>query len=478
MSTIMRSVPKKRSLSRRTMLRGVMGGAAVAVGLPILDIMLNDSGTALAGGSPLPVRLVTWFFGNGVNKKRWIPGGMLTPVTGPDYPVPEALTPLADVKQYVSVITGFRNFCNNQITHHEGMTLFNGYTFTQQCIGDPECGQGFYSNAGGPTIDQVAATYIGAQTPVSSVQIGISKRISGADFGTTMHALSHKSTTEPLFPERSPQDVFYRLFGNFMPPDDPAKPSRLAVLNAVREQAGRLEARLGVRDKQRLDSHLQGISELEAKINTLPPQCESPDEPTQQNVDMGGVEPIAAVNTVMSDLLAYAFACDVTRIASVLFHEGASDTVFPGASSQGHHNASHSFSVTDAGQEQNYGGLADFNTGLNFTITQLAYLLTRLRDTPDGTANLLDNSAILIGSDCMDGWSHDFDARRNLACLVAGGGGGRLVHPAIHTVQDGRSISDVALTVLQAVVPEVTSIGNVGSDPAASQTPVAELLST
>lgn len=475
MSTIMRSVPKKRSLNRRAMMRGMMGGAAVAVGLPVLEIMLNDSGTALAGGTPLPVRLVTWFFGNGVNKKRWIPGGMLTPVTGPDYPLAEALAPLASVKEYVSVPTGFRNPCGNQITHHEGMTLFNGYTFTQACNNDPECGMGFYSNAGGPTIDQVAAAQIGAQTPVSSIQIGISKRISGADFGTTMHALSHKSTTEPLFPERNPADVFYRLFGNFMPPDDPAKPARLGVLSAVRAQAARLESRLGARDKQRLDAHLQGISELEAKINTLPPQCEAPDEPTQTNTDVNGVEPLEAVNEVMSDLLAYAFACDVTRIASVLFHEGASDTVFPGASSQGHHGASHSFSVNDQGMEEDYGGLNDFNTGLNFTITQLAYFLNKLKETPDGTSNLLASSAILIGSDCMDGWSHDFDGNRHLACLVAGGGGGRLVHPGIHTVQPGRSITDVALTVLQAVVPEVTSIGNVGVDPAASQTPVAEL---
>jgi len=456
----------------------MMGGATVAVGLPLLEAMLNSHGTALAGGGTLPVRLVTWFFGNGVNKARWIPGGMLTPVSGPGYPVPSALAPLSDVIDYVSVPTGFRNHCADQITHHEGMTLFNGFTFTQQCFGDPECGQGFYSNSGGPTIDQVAASAIGSLTPVPSIEIGISKRISGADFGTTMHALSHKSTTEPLFPERNPQDIFYRLFGNFMPPDDPAKPSRLAVLSAVREQAARLEGRLGVRDKQRLDAHLQGISELEAKINTLPPACVLPGQPSETNTDMGGVEPLQAVNQVMTDLLAYAFSCDVTRIGSILFHEGASDTVFPGCSSQGHHNASHSFQVTSGGVEQDFGGLADFNTGLGFTMTQFAYLLQKLRDTPDGTGNLLDNSAILAGSDCMDGWSHDFDSQRHLACLVAGGGGGRLAYPGVHTVQEGRNISDVALTVLQAVVPEITSIGNVGQDPAASQTPVAELTST
>lgn len=469
------SVPRRRVLNRRAMLRGIMGGTGVAVGLPVLEAMLNPHGTALATGGTIPVRMITWFWGNGVNKKRWIPGGMTTPIQGSEYPLSEALTALADVKEYVSVPTGFSNACGNQITHHEGMTLFNGYTFSQNCLHGPECNMGFYSNAGGPTIDQIAAGIIGTQTPVQSIQVGISKRISGADFGTTMHALSHKSTNEPLFPERNPKDVFYTLFGSFMPQDDPAKPSRIAVLNAVKEQAARLDQRLGVKDRQRLDAHLQGISELEAKINALPPACTAPGEPTETNTDMGGVEPLELVNIAMSDLIAYAFSCDVTRIASVLFHEGASDTVFPGQSTQGHHGASHGFEVNSAGVENDFGGLNDFNIGLGFTIDQFAYLLNHLRETPDGTSNLLDNCAILAGSDCMDGWSHDFDQWRHLACLVAGGGGGRLVHPGIHTVQEGRNISDVALTVLQAVVPEVTSIGNVGSDPAASDTPVIEL---
>ncbi len=470
------SVPRRWTLNRRAMMRGVMSGVGVAVGLPVLEAMLNSHGTALAGGGTFPVRMITWFWGNGVNKKRWIPGGMMSPVQGADYPLPEALTPLMNVKDYVSVPTGFRNNCNNQITHHEGMTLFNGYSFSDECIHGAGC-QGFYSNAGGPTIDQVAAAIIGPSTPVQSIQVGISKRISGADFGNSMHALSHKSTSEPLFPERNPKDVFYTLFGSFMPQDDPAKPSRIAVLNAVREQANRLNGRLGVKDRQRLDAHLQGISELEAKINAMPPACSIPGEPTETNTDVGGVEPLEAVNEAMTDLIVYAFSCDVTRIASVLFHEGASDTVFPGTSNQGHHGASHSFDVSSNGVENDYGGLNDFNTGLNFTMTSFAYLLEKLLETPDGASNLLHNSAILAGSDCMDGWSHDFDQWRHLACLVAGGGGGRLVHPSIHTLQEGRNISDVALTVLQAVVPDVQSIGNVGVDPAASQTPVAELTS-
>ena len=42
-------------LSRRTVLRGLLGGAAVGVGLPLLEAMLNANGTALADGDSVQV---------------------------------------------------------------------------------------------------------------------------------------------------------------------------------------------------------------------------------------------------------------------------------------------------------------------------------------------------------------------------------------------------------------------------------------
>ena len=61
-------------IRRRSFLRGMLGGAAVSVALPILDASLNDSGTAFADGHELPTRFGLWFFGNGVKPDRWVPG--------------------------------------------------------------------------------------------------------------------------------------------------------------------------------------------------------------------------------------------------------------------------------------------------------------------------------------------------------------------------------------------------------------------
>ena len=90
-------------------------------------------------------------------------------------------------------------------------------------------------------------------------------------------------------------------------------------------------------------------------------------------------------------------------------------------------------------------------------ITMFAHLLQRLRDTEEGAGNLLDSSCILLGSDCAQGFGHStFDQ----PLLVAGRGGGDLVHPGIHYRSPTKeNTSDVLLTCLQTVVPTAMEVG-------------------
>jgi hypothetical protein len=46
--------------TRRRFLRGALGGGAVTVGLPLLNCFLNENGSALASGLPVPQRFGTW----------------------------------------------------------------------------------------------------------------------------------------------------------------------------------------------------------------------------------------------------------------------------------------------------------------------------------------------------------------------------------------------------------------------------------
>lgn len=441
-------------LRRRTFLRGSAGLGLTLVGLPLLEAMLDDHGTALADGSPLPMQFVLWFMGNGYRLERFEPAA-----TGANFELSEELAPLANVSEYLKVVTGMQNWCGYQVTHHEGMTPYSGYTMVEL--------NGLFSKSGGPTIDQLIADRIQAtaQTPplVRSIQLGISKRTSIMDSGTTMHAVSHRGPNEPLFPEFNPVKIWQALFGELVPkPDDSAL--RLSVLDAVREDALRLEKRLGALDKQRLEAHLAGLKDLEDRIKTAPPVCQIPPTPTETNADVNGMEPITNVNNVMADLLVYALSCDVTRVASVMFLGGAAETAFAEIGQQtGHHYNTHDGNAQLA-----------VHDGVVYAQQKLAYLCERMKATVDPLGkNLLDTGLVLAGSDCAVGLTHTV-ARQPFQLI--GSLRDRLAPRYHHQVagpyngNDGGpnaagNLSDVPFTVLKCFDPAAASFGDLNPQP-------------
>lgn len=467
-----------RQLNRRTVLRGMVGGAMASVGLPLLESMLNSTGTAFADGSPLPVRLVSWCFGNGVILNRWVPGGIRTPITGPNFPLGDNLKPLEPVRPYVSICSGFDNKCKYQITHHEGMTIFSGHTMTD--IGQ---GSGFFSNARGPSMDQRAADALAQYTPIPSIQVGVLTQISMADYGTTMHNVSHKGHLQPLPPIKNPQTVYASLQELWTPKEDPSKPSRLAVVDAVRQDLNDLKKRLGTKDQLRMDAHIEGMFELEKKLETIPPACALPGMPTETSDPVDGIRP---VSEAMSDLIAFAFSCDLTRVASCLWMGGASEAGFPEIGTPSQHSLSHGHwtnaLAAGAPPYEESGQIEQMNAGIMYEMEMVSYLAEKLMNMPDPAGgNLLDNSVIMVSSDCSEGFAHSLV---DFPLCIIGKGGGRLVHPGIHfRVNDHRNASDVVLSVLQAVVPEATELGSTAPeylvdgqpDPAYSNTPYLPL---
>src|SRR5580704_18410787 len=88
--------------TRRKVLKGVLGGSAVTVALPLLDCFLDGNGEALASGAPIPVRFGTWFWGCGINAARWFPDKL-----GADYDIKDELQPIGPYKNKVNVFSGF-----------------------------------------------------------------------------------------------------------------------------------------------------------------------------------------------------------------------------------------------------------------------------------------------------------------------------------------------------------------------------------
>jgi hypothetical protein len=454
---------KRFALSRRTMLRGAVGGTTVALALPLLEAMLNGNGTALASGRALPTRLVTWFFGNGVALVdatnpaaglRWTP-----PDEGPGWTLTEQLQPLAGVKEYCSVLSGFdiKAAAQHRRGHHDGVAgFFSGHPFIEL----PHADNSYSSKFGGPSVDQVAAEAIGAETFLPSIQLAVSKRVITSE-GPTLQFLSHKGPDQPLTQIFNPVEAYNKLFESFTPPDDPTKPLRLDALDAVSEDVKRLKLRVGSEDKIRLDAHLASVEQIQKQIDAIAPECTEPMKPVNENGDFEGKEPLDEVNTIMIELLAFAFKCDITRVASIQYTGSVGYTVFHMlGQSVGHHDMTHDTAHNDA-----------VNAATIHTVGAFAALLQRLKDTPDGAGNLLDQSCIILGSDASSGYTHDVF---NQPCIVAGKGGGLLRHPGVHyRSPTGENTSDILLACLKTVVPGATQVG---SDIGLSSTPLSAIL--
>jgi hypothetical protein len=87
-------------LDRRRVLRGMLGGSAVTVGLPLLNVFLNGNATAMADGKPMPVRFGTWHWGLGMQTNVFVPKK-----TGADYDLPEEISSWKPIQKYMNLFT-------------------------------------------------------------------------------------------------------------------------------------------------------------------------------------------------------------------------------------------------------------------------------------------------------------------------------------------------------------------------------------
>lgn len=429
--------PRSRSaMKRRTFLRGVLTtGAAVTVGVPVLDAMLDENGTALAGGEPLPVRFGVWFWGNGVRPERWIPTG------GAGWTPSEQLQPLAaaGVKPWVSVVTG----CEIKTAthaHHSGMAgVMTGAHFHQ--VGNTR--DTIVSTFAYPSVDQVAAAHFDGTTPFRSLEFGIT-RFRGTDEGTTFQHLSHNGPNNPNPSEYSPSRMFARLFG--APVDAQIDLARQSVLDAVSAQIRALQPKVSRADRVRLEQHFESVRALETRLAAGAAACAPPADPGDFP-DVGGREQIAEQNRAMSDLCALALACDLTRAFSIFFSTAGSGVImWPVGASNGLHQINH-----DEGPPH-----PTVHAATVFTMEQLGYFLARLRDTPDAAGgNVLDNVSILGTSELGEGWTH---SNREFPILICGRGGGALRGDVHHRV-DRANVSRAVLTALRGARIPAASFG-------------------
>lgn len=407
-------------LSRRALLRGLtLSGSVVRMGLPALDAMFNSNGTAYAApassrlGKDIESRFIVWFNGNGIVERFWIPRE-----DGVEYRMTPCLAPLAPFRDDIHVISGLDNpaarLPGPGNDHHRSMSaLMSGTSFT---------GRG----AGAPSIDQVISSKIGSESRFRSLEIGVCQESFGESIQRNM---SWAGRDRPLPPEMIPHRLFDRLFGI---KDEKWIGRKKSVLDAVRQDVLALKPVLGQNDQARLDEYLTSVRDVERSVASLPPEYSAVVERPSEGGDLKDWPRIAKIQ---SDLLVHALASGQTRVASYMLTKCQGLSRFPwlGHTSERHHEYTHGAVETPEGQRI----LRDIN---RWHIEEFAYLLARLKSTPEGAGTLLDSTCLVMLHEHAEANAHK---NSGLAVIVAGGLG---LKTGGHSRMTG-TIGDLYLTI-------------------------------
>jgi len=394
-------------ISRRTVIRG----AGVSLGLPWLEAMMP---AATANAPALPRRMAFLYMPNGVNVNAWAPEG-----TGRDFKLSPTLQPLESFKDQIIVP---QNLWNEAAHDGDGHYVKEAAILTSTRISKT---LGEDLNSHGVSMDQVAAQKIGDQTPLPSLELGVSPEATGVDLAvgyTRVYGchIAWSSPTTPLAREINPKSVYRRLFRASQPRGNASRDEAL-LLDRVLGEAKDLRAQVGQADRRRIDEYMSIVRSLEQRTERASGSARTAWKPRVplSSVPEPAEEPkdYAEHVRLMLDMIALSFQSDATRIATFMFGNAVSNVSFrwlEGVSSS-HHDTSHHANDPDK--------LRQYQLINKWYVAQYAYLLGKLRDAKEAGGSVLDNSAIVFASALSDGNSHNM---HKLPIVVAGKAGGKL----------------------------------------------------
>jgi len=429
----------KKALSRRTVLKAGQGILA----LPLLDAMIPAM-TALAQTPAKPVRRLGFvYIPMGCDQARWTPEG-----TGVLDELSPILTPLEPVKDQLTVITN--------------MELQNSYPGTHDTANS-----GFLSAAYakhtessdyhlGTTVDQLAAKQISQDTQLPSLELSMDLNplagVCNNGYACVyMNCLSWSSPTTPLPSEAHPRLVFERLFGEggSLAERQAALRSRASLLDSFNDGITSLKGTVGTADRVRVDQYLDSIREVERQIERA--EAAAADNPTPDlDRPVGVPQSFADHAKLMFDLQLLAFQADITRVVTFQLTRELTNRTYPEIGvPDPHHPISH-----HGNDPEKLSKMARINT---FHVLLFSEFLQKLKATPEGDGTLLDNTVYLYGSGMGNSSLHD---HVNLPILVAGGAGTGIKGGRHIRYEQGKSLANLHLTLLDRVGVHLDKFGD------------------
>jgi hypothetical protein len=445
---------KRIGLDRRRFLKAA-GGMTLA--LPLLSSL-----RARGAPSVFPKRLITMYTPNGQITGAWHPQ---TVTSETNFVLNEIHEPLEALKSKLLLFKGIDLTIADATgfpggPHQRGIgTLFTGRHLQ---TGDFSDGCGAKAGwADGISVDQEVANTIGTDTRFKSLELGIR-----ATENDVQGRIAYSSAGAPLPPMLTPLDMYDRLFKDLpttppadagVPPEDPLITQRRSVLDSVDRQLALLSTRVSVEDKQKLDAHLALVRDIERRLNRMTIVCEKPVVPP--TLDPASEVDMPTIADTEMDLLALAFACDLSRVASITVSTGLNRVRYPWITFQ--NSAGETVQALKEGHplshepQDNPDSRAEFVARARWHASLIARLFERLGQIPEGDGTAADNTLLVWCSEVSEGNTH---SHVNMPFLLVGGGWhfetGRYIQcPA------GTSHSNLLVSILNAMGVETDTFG-------------------
>jgi len=386
------------------------------VALPLLDALAPALSLAKSAAADPAMRMGFVYVPNGIIMDRWTPTG-----EGAEFKFAPTMQALEPFRDRMLVLSGLAQANGRALGDGPGDHARAGATWLTGVHPKKTGGADIHA---GVSVDQIAARELGNTTQLGSLEIGLeSPALAGdCDSGYSCaytNTISWRSPTTPNPMEISPRAVFERLFGDGDSTDPAARLARLeeqrSILDYVAGDVHRLESGLGASDRGKLTEYLEAIRDIERRIQMAEEQNATVKLPAMER-PTSIPEEFEEHARLMMDLMVIAYQTDMTRIVSCMMaREGSNRSYRSIGVPDGHHSMTH-----HDGDPVKIEKVVKIN---HLHAQTFAYLLEKMRSTPDGDGTLLDHSMILYGSSLSDGNAHTHD---DLPLVLVGGACGQI----------------------------------------------------
>ena len=436
----MKSKSRLEKYSRRRVLRGMLDGAVVTLGIPFLNCFLNENGSALAAGAPLPVRFGTWFWGLGMTAKVFVPSTL-----GAGYNLPDELTALAKLRDQVNVYTNFNAFRDAA----PNLCHYSGWIITR--TGSAPMG---VDDRPGETMDVTIARAIGRETRFQSVTATAN--------GDARTSYSYDNANSINAAEASPLNFYKTMFGaDYQDPNaatftpNPQVMVRKSVLSGLMDERRELTSAVGAEDRVRLEQYFSGLRDLERQFDkqlTKPEpigSCHHVDPPGEDPKTSVDASIVAQRHKMLTDLMVMAVACDQTRVFNMAYSAAFASTTKAGYEKP-HHTCTHEEPIDEA-----LGYQPTASWFLRQSMESWAYFVEAFTKVKEGDGTLLDNTLIYATTDSAWARIHSLDG---IPAFTAGRAGGK-VKSGLHIDGGGSTASRIGYTAMKVLGVDAESWG-------------------